>query len=169
VYAHIFLRHHNAPINPDDPQYQSNRVVYYRHSKYDFEYSTNHGCAISKLMIFHLALTKFYPKKAIVKAKNLLKGSISEEEPVVGYEETEGQAGMTGLLGNWTRKAPLVAYWHPNVTINIISDAKSAIAKRSVTPPMWKCKSISHCGSWGLFHIVIHGTIIRKVITLSFP
>jgi hypothetical protein len=92
-------------------------------------------------------LTKFYPKKAVYKQKNLLKGSNAEEDQVVEqvhYDETEQQqSGVGGLLGNWTRKAPLVAYWHPNVTINVISDAKTAIPKRSIAPPMWKCKICS--------------------------
>jgi hypothetical protein len=94
---------------------------------------------------FVAALTKFYPKKSIVKQKNLLKGSIVEEEEQVveqvHYDESEQQSGMGGLLGNWTRRAPMVAYWQPNVTINILSDAKTAIPKRSIAPPMWKCKA----------------------------
>jgi hypothetical protein len=34
VYAHIFLRHHDAPINPNNREYIANRVVYHRHSEY---------------------------------------------------------------------------------------------------------------------------------------
>lgn len=94
-------------------------------------------------ILLALALTKFYPKKSIVKQKNLLKGAAVEEEEVqepVHYDETEQQSGMGGLLGNWTRKAPMVAYWYPNVTITVLSDAKTVVAKRSVSPQMWKCK-----------------------------
>jgi hypothetical protein len=92
-----------------------------------------------------LALTKFYPKKSIVKQKNLLKGGSEEEEEdilqdQVHYDEAEQQSGMGGLLGNWTRRAPVVAYWYPNVTISVLSDAKTVAPKRSIHPQMWKCK-----------------------------
>jgi hypothetical protein len=88
-------------------------------------------------------LTKFYPKKTAVKQKNLLKGANDEaiehvDEEIQQHEEAGIQTGMGGLLGNWTRKAPLVAYWHPNVTINVFSEPKMAVPKRTLSPPLWK-------------------------------
>ncbi|KAG2171990.1 hypothetical protein INT43_001467 [Umbelopsis isabellina] len=122
VYAHIFLRHHDAPINPNNREYIANRVVYYRHT-----------------------LTKYYPKKTAVKQKNLLKaGSEDEtlehvdEEFEQQHDDAGVQTGMGGLLGNWTRKAPMVAYWQPNVTINIFNEPKMAVPKRTLSPPLWK-------------------------------
>jgi hypothetical protein len=45
------------------------------------------------------------------------------------------------LLSNFTRQAPLVAYWHENVTIAVINDASTVIPKASLKPPVLKRKS----------------------------
>ncbi|CAO3679815.1 unnamed protein product [Umbelopsis ramanniana] len=155
VYAHIFLRHHDAPIDPNHRDYIQNRVVYYRHT-----------------------LTKFYPKKSIIKQKNLLKGGAIEEEEVqepVHYDETEQQAGMGGLLGNWTRKAPMVAYWYPNVTITVLSDAKTVVAKRSVSPQMWKYfqldadGALDKSGKFGFFRPTIFPNDFWALREYAYP
>ncbi|KAI8583931.1 hypothetical protein K450DRAFT_220664 [Umbelopsis ramanniana AG] len=155
VYAHIFLRHHDAPIDPNHPDYIQNRVVYYRHT-----------------------LTKFYPKKSIIKQKNLLKGGAVEEEEVqepVHYDETEQQAGMGGLLGNWTRKAPMVAYWYPNVTITVLSDAKTVVPKRSVSPQMWKYfqldadNALDKTGKFGFFRPTIFPNDFWSLREYAYP
>jgi hypothetical protein len=46
-----------------------------------------------------------------------------------------------GLLSNLTRQAPLVAYWHENVTFAVVSDAKAMIPKASMKPPILQRKS----------------------------
>ncbi|CAO3593202.1 unnamed protein product [Absidia cylindrospora] len=136
LYAHIFMTPQSGIINPHHPSFVANEVVYLRH-----------------------ALTKFYPKRTTVKQKKLLrKGEQDEqhleEEEEVDMEETvddeeqssqqlqhddSGISGFgRGLLSNLTRQAPLVAYWHENVTITVINDGKTVIPKASVKPPVLK-------------------------------
>ncbi|KAH8551870.1 cleft lip and palate transmembrane protein 1-domain-containing protein [Umbelopsis sp. PMI_123] len=157
VYAHIFLRYHDAPIDPNHPDYVQNRVVYYRHT-----------------------LTKFYPKKSIVKQKNLLKGGSEEEEEdiiqdQVHYDEAEQQSGMGGLLGNWTRRAPVVAYWYPNVTISVLSDAKTVATKRSIHPQMWKYfqldadNVLDRTGEFGFFRPTIFPNDFWSLREYAYP
>ena len=43
-------------------------------------------------------------------------------------------------MDTFTRRAPLVAYWHENMTISIINDPKSPIAKNAMQPATLKCK-----------------------------
>ncbi|KAI9305745.1 cleft lip and palate transmembrane protein 1-domain-containing protein [Cunninghamella echinulata] len=142
LYAHIFMSLFNSPIDPKDPAFEANNVAYSRH-----------------------LLTKYYPKKTVVKQKNLLNkvddnddtnakvnGNEEEkEEDVEIVEETiktqqqdqnqKSDAGVTGfglgLLSNLTRQAPLVAYWHENVTLTIVSEV-SIIPKQSMQPPVIK-------------------------------
>ncbi|KAG0164958.1 hypothetical protein DFQ28_003728 [Apophysomyces sp. BC1034] len=120
LYAHIFLTRKEMPINPEDPSFIPDAVVYHRHP-----------------------LTKYYPKKAVVKQKNLLQQGEQEEEaeieqePVIAEtaaDESTGGFGL-GLLG---KSAPLVSYWHDNVTIAIVSDAKNVIPKNALQPPVIK-------------------------------
>ncbi|KAI8335347.1 cleft lip and palate transmembrane protein 1-domain-containing protein [Chlamydoabsidia padenii] len=128
LYAHIFLTTHDSPIDPKHPSFVANNVVYIRH-----------------------VLTKFYPKKSIIKQKKLLgKDEQDEDEEQVEEQETpaqddkqqQGESSLggfgMGLLTNLTRQAPLVAYWHENVTISIINDGKSLIPKASMKPPVLK-------------------------------
>lgn len=37
-----------------------------------------------------------------------------------------------------TRRAPLVAYWHPNVTLSLISSSKAPLPKNGLQPPVMK-------------------------------
>ncbi|KAI7863350.1 cleft lip and palate transmembrane protein 1-domain-containing protein [Spinellus fusiger] len=122
LYAHIFLVRQGVSINPEDSHFFADSVVYVRHT-----------------------LTKFYPKKTALRQKKLLaKEEESEEESEVEVagakkheqeEESEGAPGFgESLLGNWTRRAPLVAYWHENVTLSIVNDAKSTLPKSSLQP-----------------------------------
>lgn len=57
-------------------------------------------------------------------------------------ESTGGLVGLgAGLIGNLTRRAPLVAYWHNNVTLTLPSGGKkNAIPKNGLQPPVVKCK-----------------------------
>ncbi|KAI8141401.1 cleft lip and palate transmembrane protein 1-domain-containing protein [Fennellomyces sp. T-0311] len=123
LYAHIFVTKGGAPINPDAPGFSPDSLVYYRH-----------------------LLTKFYPKKTQVKQKNLLQRESDEEPETEEVQEEEqveqvaeeGSKDFAGLLGNWTRRAPLVAYWHENMTVSIINDPKSPIAKNAMQPATLK-------------------------------
>ncbi|KAF7728107.1 hypothetical protein EC973_006622 [Apophysomyces ossiformis] len=123
LYAHVFLTRQNMPINPEDPSFIPDSVVYHRHP-----------------------LTKYYPKKAIVKQKNLLhQGEQEEEDNVIkstkeapsteAATDEKDSAFNLGLLG---KSAPLVAHWHDNVTITIVSDAKNVIPKNALQPPVIK-------------------------------
>ncbi|KAI8078706.1 cleft lip and palate transmembrane protein 1-domain-containing protein [Halteromyces radiatus] len=124
LYAHIFVTPQGATINPKDPSFVANNVVYLRHT-----------------------LTKFYPKKNIVKQKKLLGKDEKEEEMDVEVDEqmedqqqdASGLGGFgMGLLSNLTRQAPLVAYWHENVTLSVITEGKAMIPKASMQPPVIK-------------------------------
>lgn len=104
---------------------------------------------IAKMIYLFIVLTKYYPKKTQVKQKNLLhRGEEDQEEEeeesqdqvVPEQHQDEEQSDMGGLLGNWTRRAPNVAYWHENMTISIINDPKSPIAKNMMQPATMKCK-----------------------------
>ncbi|CAO3609523.1 unnamed protein product [Mucor fragilis] len=144
VYAHVFITQNGMPINPNDESFNPDSTVYYRH-----------------------VLTKFYPAKTIVKQKNLLKkGSDEEEEEeeqerqeepaFIEQEEDNKQAGQettpvagivglgAGLLGNLTRRAPLVAYWQQNVTFALLSDKKSVLPKNGLQPPVLKYVQFDH-------------------------
>lgn len=101
------------------------------------------------MLIPIIVLTKYYPKKTQVKQKNLLNRGDDEQEEeenqdqvVPEQHQDEEQTDMGGLLGNWTRRAPNVAYWHQNMTISIISDPKSPIAKNMMQPATMKCKQM---------------------------
>ncbi|KAI9252277.1 cleft lip and palate transmembrane protein 1-domain-containing protein [Phascolomyces articulosus] len=123
LYAHIFLTRTGAPIDPNHPNFHPDSLVYYRH-----------------------LLTKFYPKKTQVKQKNLLNRGNDEEEgqeEVEEYveeitEETGSADQSSSLLDTFTRRAPLVAYWHENMTVSIINDPKSPIAKNAMQPATLK-------------------------------
>lgn len=45
-----------------------------------------------------------------------------------------------GILGNFTRRAPLVAYWQQNFTLSLISDTKSVLPKNGLQPAILQCK-----------------------------
>ncbi|KAI7904476.1 cleft lip and palate transmembrane protein 1-domain-containing protein [Cokeromyces recurvatus] len=127
VYAHIFVNQDKMPIDPTDAAFNPDSIVYYRH-----------------------VLTKFYPQKTQVKQKNLLKkeNEDRDEEEVEkekGDEEnnkTDMSAGIvglgTGILGNLTRRGPLVAHWQQNVTLTLLSDNKNVIPKNGLQPPVMK-------------------------------
>lgn len=70
-----------------------------------------------------------------------------------------------GLLSNLTRQAPLVAYWHENVTIAVINDAKAMIPKASMKPPILQRKSPPTTAHWPLtplpVDIPFDGDLIR--------
>lgn len=88
MYAHIFVTQNDMPIDPKDDAFNPDSTVYYRHGKtLEFIYDNLHLYLIQ----FHLlVLTKFYPQKAIVKQKNLLKKGgehAEEEEQAVQQEE----------------------------------------------------------------------------------
>ncbi|CAO0800969.1 unnamed protein product [Mucor circinelloides] len=151
VYAHVFITQNGMPINPNDESFNPDSTVYYRH-----------------------VLTKFYPAKTIVKQKNLLKKGSEEEEEEVEVEveeheqekrvetavienekqdkqadqETTPVAGIVGLgaglLGNLTRRAPLVAYWQQNVTFALLSDKKNVLPKSGLQPPVLKYVQFDH-------------------------
>lgn len=119
--------------------------MYYRHRKYVDPYIYDISI---KMACPPIVLTKYYPKKTQVKQKNLLhRGEEDQEEEeesqdqvVPEQQQDEEQTDMGGLLGNWTRRAPNVAYWHENMTISIINDPKSPIAKNMMQPATMKCK-----------------------------
>ncbi|KAI9320947.1 cleft lip and palate transmembrane protein 1-domain-containing protein [Dichotomocladium elegans] len=126
LYAHIFVTQKGAPIDPSNPKFVPDALVYYRH-----------------------LLTKYYPKKNIVKQKKLLQRDDEEDENVQIEEVTEQREPehleepedghlVSGFLANFTRRAPLVAYWHENITISIINEPKSAIPKSSLQPAILK-------------------------------
>ncbi|CAO3702787.1 unnamed protein product [Rhizopus stolonifer] len=128
VYAHIFVTHDGVPIDPRHPAHVPDMVVYQRH-----------------------VLTKFLPQKAIVKQKKLLKGNDDEEEESQKKEtqqkETqveENASSAFGILGNFTRRAPLVAYWQQNFTLSLISDTKNALPKNGLQPPVLQYIPMSH-------------------------
>ncbi|KAI9485285.1 MAG: cleft lip and palate transmembrane protein 1-domain-containing protein [Benjaminiella poitrasii] len=123
VYAHIFVAQDKMPINPTDTTFNPDSVVYYRH-----------------------VLTKFYPQKASVKQKNLLKKDDGDEEEedktALATDSTSNDAGIVGLgsgiLGNLTRRGPLVAHWQQNVTLTLVSDNKNVFPKNGLQPPIMK-------------------------------
>ncbi|RUP50719.1 cleft lip and palate transmembrane protein 1-domain-containing protein, partial [Jimgerdemannia flammicorona] len=157
IYAHIFLRKHNAPLDPEDPKFVVNQVVYFRHLP-------PHRC------FGYLAsvLNKYYPKRRVVKQKKLLDSlNKADEQHIEDDDQTENeeqfsspllmnvlthwytssynyqQASVGGSilqLGNWTRRAPLASYWHRNLTLNIISDTNQVIPIYSVPPIVQRCK-----------------------------
>ncbi|ORX59038.1 cleft lip and palate transmembrane 1 [Hesseltinella vesiculosa] len=152
LYAHVFLTAHGSPINPRASGFDTNKVSYLRHE-----------------------LTKFYPKKTKFKQKNLLAGSADEaqqEEPEEEIVEEHAQAdtqqqaasggfGM-GLLTNLTRQAPLVAYWHENVTFAIITDALTRLPKANLQPPVLKylpleeSLSVDASGKTGFYKPIVY-------------
>ncbi|KAI9012160.1 cleft lip and palate transmembrane protein 1-domain-containing protein [Phycomyces nitens] len=118
LYAHVFLVREESSIDPADATFVPDSVVYIRHT-----------------------LTKYYPKKAVLKQKNLLQKSDEEEEIVqeeIFEEDKEGGSALGGFgdsfLGNWTRRAPLVAYWHENITLSLVNDPKSTIPRNGLQP-----------------------------------
>ncbi|KAI8336518.1 cleft lip and palate transmembrane protein 1-domain-containing protein [Chlamydoabsidia padenii] len=119
LYAHIFMTPQGNSINPNHPAFVANNVVYLRH-----------------------VLTKFYPKRAIIKQKKLL-GKEGQDETSMDeeLEQRHDASGLSGfgldLLTNLTRQAPLTSYWHENVTIAVISD-QLLIPKKSIQPPAMK-------------------------------
>ncbi|KAI7860398.1 cleft lip and palate transmembrane protein 1-domain-containing protein [Circinella umbellata] len=127
LYAHIFVTKTGVPINPNSPGFSPDSVVYYRQT-----------------------LTKFYPKKSQIKQKNLLnRGQDENEEQEEEMEEyieqvkedtlnEEESSTGSSLLDTFTRRAPLVAYWHENMTISIINDPKTPIAKSAMQPATLK-------------------------------
>ncbi|RIB26894.1 cleft lip and palate transmembrane protein 1-domain-containing protein [Gigaspora rosea] len=88
LYAHIFLTLGKASPDPLTPGFQDNMRVYSR-----------------KL------LTRYYPKRKIVKTKNLILGSNDDENEVDEINETKVDD-----------KVPIVSYWSRNLTLNIVSD-----------------------------------------------
>jgi hypothetical protein len=80
VYAHIFVTQLQRPINPADPAFISDAVVYHRHGNTAFHSLSCFLFVNIFIYLFTLALTKFYPQRSIVKQKNLLKGKSGEEE-----------------------------------------------------------------------------------------
>ncbi|KAI9360513.1 cleft lip and palate transmembrane protein 1-domain-containing protein [Pilaira anomala] len=133
IYAHIFVVQSGKPLDPSKPGFVPDATVYSRH-----------------------VLTKFYPQKLVVKQKKLLSKSEEEEEeeeekveekieekieeaPVQQQESVGGIVGLgANLIGNLTRRAPLVAYWHPNVTLSLISNSKAPLPKNGLQPPVMK-------------------------------
>jgi hypothetical protein len=57
------------------------------------------------------------------------------------FLKKDGSVFGMGLLSNLTRQAPLVAYWHENVTFAVVNDAKAMIPKASMKPPILQRKS----------------------------
>ncbi|CEP11867.1 hypothetical protein [Parasitella parasitica] len=131
LYAHVFITQNGMPIDPTDDLFNADSIVYYRH-----------------------VLTKFYPARATIKQKNLLKKGDEEEKQQAmdnkGDDDIEHQpeqkttpiAGIAGLgagiLGNLTRRDPLVAYWQQNVTFTLLSDTKNVLPKSGLQPPVIK-------------------------------
>ncbi|KAI8067324.1 cleft lip and palate transmembrane protein 1-domain-containing protein [Thamnidium elegans] len=134
VYAHIFVSQAGKPLDPTKQGFVPDATVYARH-----------------------ALTKFYPQKTIVKQKKLLGKSEKHEEEEeeeekkveqienipVQQQQEDNTAGSivglgAGLIGNLTRRAPLVAYWHPNVTLSLVSNSKAPLPKNGLQPPVMR-------------------------------
>ncbi|KAL1917332.1 uncharacterized protein VTP21DRAFT_4988 [Calcarisporiella thermophila] len=114
LYAHIFLTQEKAPHDPRDPAFDENMVVYTKHM-----------------------LTKYLPKRREIKTKKLLGGDDTEggnEKEIVAGEEESSSAGLTSKL---FKKSPVVSHWHPNLTINIVSD-RIPIAYNQMPPPILK-------------------------------
>ncbi|KAL7415602.1 cleft lip and palate associated transmembrane protein [Mrakia frigida] len=108
LWADIFLTNGRASPDPKDKTYDVSSVVHVR-----------------KL------LTRYYPRKKIRKEVSLIGGpknataeqeELDEEEKAMSKEELEIERKST----------PIISYWHPNVTLTIISD-RSAISFNS--PP----------------------------------
>ncbi|KAG2196984.1 hypothetical protein INT47_006931 [Mucor saturninus] len=125
VYAHVFLTQHGISIDPRSQGYNPDAAVYVRH-----------------------VLTKFLPQKSLVKQKKLL-GKHEDEEEVeevivekVEEKTEEGPGGIVGLganlIGDLTRRAPKVAYWHPNVTLSLVNSHRAPLPKNSLQPPVIK-------------------------------
>ncbi|KAI8970372.1 cleft lip and palate transmembrane protein 1-domain-containing protein [Mycotypha africana] len=144
LYAHIFLSNFGAPINPTAEGFNRDLIAYYRH-----------------------VLTKFYPQKAVVKQKNLLKGSHHAEKVEGESDQNHNEKGEleeeidnhdinidtvnggirglgAGLLGNLTRRGPLVAHWQENVTLTLITDKKSMLPKNVLQPSVMKYIQLDH-------------------------
>ncbi|CDS03430.1 hypothetical protein LRAMOSA00832 [Lichtheimia ramosa] len=157
LYAHIFVTRNGAPIDPNHAGYSPDEIVYYRH-----------------------LLTKYYPKKTQVKQKNLLNRGDDEQEEeenqdqvVPEQHQDEEQTDMGGLLGNWTRRAPNVAYWHQNMTISIISDPKSPIAKNMMQPATMKYIPLTNLrdesGKIGFYRPIIFPNEFWHLRSNAFP
>ncbi|ORZ01241.1 cleft lip and palate transmembrane protein 1-domain-containing protein [Syncephalastrum racemosum] len=115
LYAHIFVMKKGAPIDPGHARFMPDSIVYHRYSK---------------------SLNRYYPKKSEVKQKNLLHKDDEESDQKAGYDKQEASSG--NLLKDWTRQAPLASYWHENMTLSIISDPKTPIAKSAMQPATLK-------------------------------
>nr|CAG8471494.1 6829_t:CDS:10 [Entrophospora candida] len=87
LYAHIYLTLDKSPPNPNHPAFQSNMSVYKKK-----------------------VITRYHPKRKIIKTKNLIGGSVDE--------------------------TPIVSYWAQNLTLNIVSD--DAVVPYTQLPPAIK-------------------------------
>lgn len=99
LYAHIFVGKHGKTLDPRDPTYNAGDAYFF-----------------SKI------LTRYMPKKKIVKTKKLIGGSEEEEE-----EEVES-VKVTDTKG------PVIAsYWHSNLTLDMVAD--NGVLQYAALPP----------------------------------
>lgn len=97
-WAHVFVGRHGQELNPWSPDYKPGEAYYF-----------------TKL------LTRYMPKKKVVKTKKLIGGTEEdkEEEPEPEVPEPKTQ--------------PIVSYWHSNFTLDMVAD--NGVLQYSALPP----------------------------------
>ncbi|CAJ0837999.1 4278_t:CDS:10, partial [Entrophospora sp. SA101] len=105
LYAHIYLTLDKSPPNPNHPAFQNNMSVYKKK-----------------------VITRYHPKRKIIKTKNLIGGSVDGDE-----EENENDTEIEQID---SKETPIVSYWAQNLTLNIVSD--DAVVPYTQLPPAIK-------------------------------
>jgi hypothetical protein len=101
LFAHIVVARHGAEMDPAAPGYDRSQTF-----------------VVTRL------LTRYHPKKKIIKTKKLIGGSEEEEE---NHEEVPATTP--------DGKPVIASYWHSNLTLNIIPDG-GVLAWRTLPPPL---------------------------------
>ncbi|KAJ3291211.1 hypothetical protein HK104_006271 [Borealophlyctis nickersoniae] len=103
LYAHIFLTMKGAEHNPADPRFVEEGSLYYRQ-----------------------LLTRYMPKRKVVQTKKLVSGGNNDENEKSIQDDHSNEALPT-------EAPPIVSYWWPNATINVIPQE---VALAANTPPL---------------------------------
>lgn len=102
LFAHIYVSRSGAAMDPTDPDYDA-----------------------SKAFRIISLLTKYMPKKKIVKTKKLIGGDHHESEE----EEEEEEVPLPDNSGS------VVSYFHPNLTLDVVNNA-DVIGFNTLPPPL---------------------------------
>ncbi|KAK7205660.1 cleft lip and palate transmembrane protein 1-domain-containing protein [Myxozyma melibiosi] len=116
IFAHMYVNEPGYAFRPDSPKYDTDKA-----------YSV------------HFRLTQYLPKKADKKQKHLL-GHHEEEEneeetaqlAIIGKEEFEAMGGSLP-----EKLPPLVAMWHPDVTLGVVQPTPLPFVKQLPSVRQW--------------------------------